>query len=184
MKIIETDRLILRTWKSEDAESYFQINQDPNVIEFLLGTLTKEQVQEFITNSNLTFKEMGFCLFATELKETNKLIGFIGLSAPKFVAHFMPAVEIGWRLGSKYWGKGYATEGAKAVIKFGFNNLNLDEIVSFTVAGNKRSIAVMEKLGMIRDLEGDFNHPLLSLDHKLSKHVLYRLKRKQNEKTS
>ncbi len=90
-------------------------------------------------------------------------------------AHFTPAVEIGWRLGSKNWGKGYATEGAKAALEYGFKNCGLSEIVSFTVPNNERSIAVMERIGMKRDLEGDFAHPKLEVEHPLSKHVLYRI---------
>lgn len=88
-------------------------------------------------------------------------------------SHFTPAVEVGWRLGSQYWNKGYATEGAKACVEYGFNQCGLKEIVSFTVPANIRSIRVMEKIGMMRDLNGDFAHPKLLQEHKLSKHVLY-----------
>jgi len=177
MNIIETERLILRTWKDKDSEEYYCINQDPKVIELLLGSLTMQEVADFMHTMNEQFAKLGFTLFAAEEKSTGKLIGFIGLNPPKWDSHFTPCVEIGWRLGSQYWNQGYATEGAEAVLEYGFNKCGLTEIVSFTVPENIRSIRVMEKIGMKRDLSGDFAHPKLASDHKLSKHVLYRIKR-------
>ncbi len=126
MKIIETERLILRTWQQEDAEAYFQINQDPKVIECLRGPMNMEQVNDFILAVNNHGDKHGYTLWATELKETKELIGFIGLNYTDWEAPFTPAVEIGWRLGSQYWGKGYATEGAKAALDFGFNKIGLE----------------------------------------------------------
>lgn len=179
--IIETERLYLRTWHPLDAKPYFDINQDPKVIEFLGGSLTIEQINQFIPAVNLHQEKLGFTLWAAELKLTKDLIGYIGLNHTDFFepygAPFSPAVEVGWRLGSQYWGNGYATEGAKAALDFGFNTVGLDEIVSFTVPMNQRSLRVMEKIGLQRDLEGDFRHPKLALDHPLSQHVLYRLKK-------
>lgn len=169
--------MILRTWKKEDAESYFQINQNPKVIEFLRGSLTKEQVDYFIDGANQQMDQYGYTLWATELKKTGELMGFIGLNYTDWPAHFTPAVEIGWRLDSQFWGKGYATEGAKASLEYGFNQCSLKEIVSFTVSDNTRSIHVMEKAGMMKDLRGDFAHPMLDPDHRLSKQVLYRIKK-------
>jgi RimJ/RimL family protein N-acetyltransferase len=179
MNIIETDRLILRTWKEEDAEPYYQINQDPKVIEFLRGPLTIKQCRDFTVAANRHQDELGYTLWAAELKENGVLIGFIGLNDPDFFSAsdlpFTPHIEIGWRLGSQYWGKGYATEGAKACLAYGFEKVRLSEIVSFTVPQNLRSIRVMEKIGMKRDPKGDFEHPKLAPDHRLSKHVLYRI---------
>jgi RimJ/RimL family protein N-acetyltransferase len=173
--IIETERLILRTWKKEDAEAYFQINQDPKVIEFLRGPLTIEQVNEFIPAVNSHGNMHGYTLWTACLKETGELIGFIGLNYTDWESHFTPAVEVGWRLGSQFWGKGYATEGAKASLDYGFKKCGLKEIISFTVPANVRSIRVMEKIGLKRDLNGDFAHPKLPADHHLSQHILYRL---------
>ena len=102
-------------------------------------------------------------------------MGFIGLNYIAWAAAFAPAVEVGWRLGSVYWGKGYATEGAKACLNYGFRKCGLKEIVSFTVPANVRSIQVMQKIGLRRDWNGDFAHPKLPADHPLSEHVLYRL---------
>jgi RimJ/RimL family protein N-acetyltransferase len=159
MKIIETDRLILRTWKDEDADALWHINQDSKVTEFLLGSMTMEKVKEFIQVCNESFEAEQFCFFATEVKATSDLIGFIGLNRIKWEAHFTPAIEIAWRLGSQYWNKGYAQEGAKAVLDYGFNKIGLCEIVSFTIPDNARSVRVMEKIGMRRDLQGDFINP-------------------------
>ena len=99
------------------------------------------------------------------------------LRVPSFETHFTPCVEIGWRLAAAFWNRGYATEGARAALAFGFEQLGLDEIVSYTVPGNVRSRRVMEKIGMVHDPGGDFEHPLLPPGHHLSRHVLYRLKR-------
>ena len=174
MKMIETDRLILRTWREEDAEPYFYLNQDPKVIEFLRGPLSMDQVKDFMTVTNEHQEKYGYSLWASVLKESNEFIGFIGLNYIDWKAHFTPAVEVGWRLALQYWGKGFATEGAKAALDFGFRECGLTEIVSFTVPANVRSIHVMEKIGMKRDFNGDFAHPKLPVDHPLSQHILYR----------
>lgn len=177
MKVIETERLILRTWKEGDADVYFRINQDPKVTEFLLGPLSMEQVKEFIVAKKKQSDERGYTLWAVELKETKEFIGFIGLNYTDWPAHFTPAVEVGWRLGSEYWGKGYATEGAKACLDYGFNKCGLREIVSFTVPANVRSIRVMEKIGLRRDMDGDFAHPKLTAGHPLLNQILYKIGR-------
>ena len=132
------------------------------------------EAQDFIRANNQYLKKDKRCLFAATLKETNELIGVIGLSSPTFEAHFTPCVEIGWRLASTHWGRGYATEGAEAVLQYGFTKSGLNEIVSFTIPANLRSVCVMEKIGMHRDAKGDFAHPKLPADHQLSQHILYR----------
>ena len=175
--IIQTERLILRLWKPEDMQPYYEINQDPEVIRYLRGPLTMEQVQDFIPAANAHYDRHGYTLWAVEFKETGELIGFIGLNYIDWKAPFTPAVEIAWRLGLHFWGNGYATEGARAVLEYGFMVLGIQKIVSFTVPANTRSIWVMERIGLQRDANGDFNHPKLSLDHPLSQHVLYKLTR-------
>jgi RimJ/RimL family protein N-acetyltransferase len=175
MKVIETERLILRTWQEDDALPYSKINQDPKVIEFLRGPMTLDDAKEFIQRHNDFFATQHMCFFAAELKATGELIGFIGLQAPYFAAHFTPCIEIGWRLAAEHWGKGYAPEGAHAVLDYAFNKMKLKEIVAYTVPANVRSIRVMEKIGMQRDINGDFAHPGLPANHKLSHHVLYRI---------
>lgn len=181
---IETKHLILREWLPEDLPFFAAINQDPRVMECLLKPLTKEETAAMIEKIQRHFKLHGFGLFACILKQTSNCIGFVGLSIPEFTAHFTPCVEIGWRLSSHAWGKGYATEAAKALLKAGFEQFNLQEIVSFTVPTNKRSIRVMEKIGMTRDLNGDFDHPKVPDNHLLKAHVLYRITKADYDKLS
>jgi ribosomal-protein-alanine N-acetyltransferase len=114
-----------------------------------------------------------------EEKSSSTFIGCIGLNRPNFQAHFTPAVEVGWRLARPFWGKGYATEAAKKAIEYGFEEVNLSEIVSFTAKINERSIAVMKRLEMTHNCKENFNHPNLPSGHILEPHVLYRLRREQ-----
>jgi len=177
MQSIFTDRLVLRDWLAEDVAPFSVINQDPQVMEFFPNILSVEETRVFISKIRAHLKQHGFGLYACALRETNALIGFVGLSIPTFDSHFTPCVEIGWRLSSSHWDQGFATEAAQTVLKIGFEQFNLKEIVSFTVPQNLRSRHVMEKLGMKHDEADDFNHPNLSLTHPLSMHVLYRLQK-------
>jgi RimJ/RimL family protein N-acetyltransferase len=177
--ILNTERLILRTWRKADIEPMALIDQDKKVCEFLPSIGSKKTTTAIIKKSIAHYQRKGFSLYAVELKATGEMIGFLGLITPSFEAHFMPAVEIGWRLASKHWNKGYATEGAKAVLNHAFMNLNLSEVISFTVINNHASRRVMEKIGLQHDLKDDFNHPKLPDDSPLKKHVLYRLTKAQ-----
>ncbi|HAT8742752.1 TPA: GNAT family N-acetyltransferase [Legionella pneumophila] len=179
MHIIKTSRLILRPWHEQDSKPFFEINHDEKVLEFLSGSMSEEQINEFMRHQNAQLETRHYMLWAVELQNTDELIGFIGLNYFDKPAHFSPAVEIGWRLGSQYWGYGYATEGALASLDYGFNQLKPNEIVAFTVPDNLRSRKVMEKIGMTHDINGSFAHPKLPLNHRLSNHVLYRIKREQ-----
>jgi RimJ/RimL family protein N-acetyltransferase len=143
------------------------------------SALTLTETKNFIASMDQYFAEHGFGLWATVIKETETFIGFVGLKKRTFEAAFTPCVEIGWRIASAYWSKGYATEGAKAVLKAGFNTYSLKAITSWTAAINKASMRVMEKIGMIRDVHGDFYHPQLPIERRLARHVLYRLTQKQ-----
>ncbi|MBL7481108.1 GNAT family N-acetyltransferase [Legionella bononiensis] len=179
MNSLETSRLILRDWKDEDVSPFFLMNQDPKVMEYFPGVWTMDMVHSFITRMKSQLVNKGFTLWAVEEKETQAFIGFIGLNAPSWEAHFTPCVEIGWRLASSSWGKGYATEGAQAVLEFAFHHLKLKKVVSFTVPDNLRSRRVMEKIGMTRVSDGDFLHPNLEPSHPLARHVLYVIQSEQ-----
>ncbi|MSR88533.1 MAG: N-acetyltransferase [Candidatus Margulisbacteria bacterium] len=174
LKSIETNRLILRLWTEADLVPFFEMNQDPKVIEFFPGAMSHDQVELFFKKVLLQFETNGYGFWAVELKRTGEFIGYTGLAHVMFDAPFTPAVEIGWRLASEHWGQGYATEAALAVMNFVGEFLSLSEIVSFTVPQNLRSQNVMKKIGMERDVLGDFNHPRLDENHPLSLHVLYR----------
>jgi RimJ/RimL family protein N-acetyltransferase len=172
---IRTERTCLRRWRAVDREPFARINADPRVAEFLHDPLTREQSDAMIDRIEAHFTERGFSLWAVELPGISLLAGCLGLQVPRFEAHFTPCVEIAWRLAPEHWGRGFATEAARAVLAFGFEVLGLPEIVSFGVRENQRSRRVMERLGMTTDPREDFDHPALDVGHPLSRHVLYRL---------
>ncbi len=145
-------------------------------MEFFPKRLTREESDAMIDRIEDHFRSKGFGLYAAELRDDGRFIGYIGLHTPTFEAHFTPCVEIGWRLASDVWGQGLATEGARAVVRHAFEKLKLNEIVSFTVPANQRSVRVMDKIGMTRDAADDFEHPSLPAGHPLRRHVLYRLR--------
>jgi 3-dehydroquinate dehydratase/shikimate dehydrogenase len=173
---IRTNRLILRQWDSTDLEPFANLNADPRVREHFPGIQTKKESDLSASIISDHIKKYGWGLWAAALIQTGEFIGFIGLAEVPFKTEFTPAVEIGWRLAFEYWGKGYATEGAKASISYGFNTLNLNEIVSFTAVKNMRSRAVMERIGMHHDPDGDFDHPKIQESSPVKRQVLYRLK--------
>lgn len=173
---IKTERLILRPWKEEDFDSFARLNADPRVMEFFPGLLTKEESDQSAQRICKAMQEQGWGFWAAAIPDVCDFIGFVGLARVNFIANFTPAIEVGWRLAFDFWNKGYATEGAQAALKYGFENLHLDEIVSFTAVNNMRSRRVMEKIGMQHDEKDDFDHPKLPQDHPLSRHVLYRIR--------
>ncbi|GMU60570.1 MAG: N-acetyltransferase [Myxococcaceae bacterium] len=173
---LQTERLLLRAWRDEDLAPFARLNADPVVSRFLPAKLTRAQSDALAGRIRFFMAAEGWGLWATELKDTREFIGFLGLSRPTFEAPFTPCVEVGWRLASPYHGRGLASEGARAVVNFGFHNLGLDELVAFTVPDNLPSRRVMEKLGMTRDPREDFDHPRLPEGHPLRRHVLYRLR--------
>src|ERR1700722_8979536 len=139
MEQIETDRLILREWLPEDVAPFIALNKDPRVMEWMPKLLTAEESIAFVDKIRARFEKQGFGMFACVIKDTGEFIGFVGLNVPEFEAHFTPCVEIGWRLAYHAWGKGYASEAARAVLQVGFEKYVLKEIVAFTVPANVRS---------------------------------------------
>jgi RimJ/RimL family protein N-acetyltransferase len=174
---VTTARLILRPWRDEDVPAFAALNADPEVMEHFPNTLDRAESDTRVEGIRAHFARHGFGLWAVEVPGVAPFIGFVGLSIPTFEAPFTPCVEIGWRLARAFWGQGYATEAARAVLKFGFETLCLAEIVSYTVPANRRSRAVMERIGMTRDPLADFDHPLLPEGHPLRRHVFYRVGR-------
>jgi len=171
---LKTERLLLRRWREGDRQPFGRQSADPVVMRYMLGTLTREESDAFVDRIEKHFDEHGFGLWAVEVPGVAPFVGFVGLSVPRFDAHFMPAVEIGWRLDRPNWGRGYATEAAAATLADGFGRVGLREIVSFTIPTNLKSIAVMERLGMTRDPSDDFEHPGIPKGHPYRRHVLYR----------
>ncbi len=171
---LRTPRLRLRRWLPGDRDAFAAINADPEVMRYLPGPLTREQSDAMVDRIEAHFETHGFGLWAVEVRGEAPCAGFIGLAVPRFEAHFTPCVEIGWRLASSHWGQGYATEGAAAALRYGFESLNLNEIISMTVPKNVASRRVMEKIGLNHDPSGDFDHPMFPDDPRLCRHVLYR----------
>jgi len=174
---LRTKRLILRPWKEEDLKPFAALNADARVMEYFPVPLTREESDGQARRIMQKFQENGWGLWAVEVPGKSEFIGFIGLNQTTFSAHFTPAVEVGYRLAYEFWGQGYATEGALEALRFGFETLELEEIVSFTAATNIRSQQVMQKLGMHRDAKDDFDHPKVAEGSSLRRHVLFRLLR-------
>jgi RimJ/RimL family protein N-acetyltransferase len=174
---VRTQRLVLRRWRAEDLEPFAEMNADPLTMRFMPGVLTPDETGELVARFEAHHRLHGFGVWALEVPGVAPFIGYTGLQRVGFAAPFAPAVEIGWRLSPAHWGMGYATEAALAALRTGFETLNLDQIVSFTVAANKSSWSVMERLGMHRDASEDFDHPRLPVGHTLRRHILYRLTR-------
>ncbi|HEY2385389.1 MAG TPA: GNAT family N-acetyltransferase [Candidatus Binatia bacterium] len=174
---LRTERLVLRDWRDDDLAPFATLNADPRVTEFLPGPLTAAESDALAARIRAALARHGFGLWAVQIAGGAPFIGFVGLSMPLFAATFTPCTEIGWRLASQHWGHGYASEAARAALGYGFERLGLDEIVAFTSAGNVRSRAVMERIGMTRSPADDFEHPSLSENDPLRPHVLYRARR-------
>lgn len=174
---LRTERLLLRPFEDDDRAGFAELNADPAVMEHLPTPLTRAESDAMVERIRGQFEEHGFGLWALELEGTGAFLGFTGLSRPRFTAPFTPCVEVGWRLARAHWGHGYATEAAREAVRFGFENLGLAELVSFTVPENFRSRRVMERLGFTHHPGDDFDHPLLPVNSPLRRHVLYRRRR-------
>jgi RimJ/RimL family protein N-acetyltransferase len=174
----ETPRLALRVWQQRHRAPFAAMNADAQVMRYFAAPLSAAQSDASVDGWLGQFAAQGWSNWAVELLASGEFIGFIGLSVPRRALPFCPCVEIGWRLKRSAWGMGYATEGAKACLRVGFERLGLDEIVSFTALANRPSVAVMQRIGM-RDARADFEHPALPEGHPLRPHCLYRISRAQ-----
>ena len=171
----DTPRLRLRHWRESDRAPFAAMGMDPEVMRYLPSLLSREASDRSIDAWQAQHAERGWSNWAIELRATGAFLGFAGLTVPVRQLPCTPCVEIGWRLARAHWGQGYATEAAREVLRIGFEDIGLDEIVSFTAAVNARSWALMERLGMVRD--DDFAYPTFEPSHELSRHRLYRLTR-------
>lgn len=170
-----TARLVLRAWKTGDEAAFAELNADAVVTQYLLGPFTLERSNAQVESFREHFAKHGFGRWAVELPGEASFIGTEGLSVVPYASHFTPSVEVAWRLARPYWGRGFASEAARAALSFGFEHARLQEIVALTVPANARSRAVMERLGMTRKPEDDFDHPVVPDGHALKRHVLYRM---------
>lgn len=174
---IETERLVLRPWRDEDLDAFAAINGDPRVYDWLGGPISREQTAAMMTRVNDHIARHGFGFFAAERKDDGRLVGMIGLQVIRDELPPAPGIELGWRLAVDDQGTGLATEGAAAVLAWGFANLDRDELIAFTAHNNLRSQTVMRRIGMAHDPARDFDHPVLAENHPLRRHVVFVAKR-------
>ena len=169
------ETVVLRQWSDADLIPYAAMNADPEVMRHFPAMLTAEESAASLERLRRGIDLRGWGIWAVEVN--NELAGFTGLSVPNFEAPFMPCTEIGWRFRREFWGRGIATRAAREALRYGFDTLKLLEIVSFTATSNTRSQLLMQRLGFERDLDGDFDHPAVPIEHPVRRHVLYRLPR-------
>ena len=172
-----TERLILRTWREEDRAPFAAMNADPVVMQHYPETLTEAESNAIVDRLEQTYAETGMTLFAVEEQASGRFIGMIGLKPVADQLPIAPAIELGWRLAADVWGQGLATEGARAVVRLGFDEFGLDRLLAFTTPRNAASRRVMQKIGLVRDTQADFDHPALPPDHPLLRHVVYSVDR-------
>jgi RimJ/RimL family protein N-acetyltransferase len=170
-------RLILRAWQDSDRAPFAEMSTDPAVMEYLRPLPTKQSSDAWIDFQIEHQLSHGFCMWAVELRSSGAFVGSVGLLTINFSAHFTPAVEVGWRLASAFWGHGFATEAARKALEFGFGEIFLPEIVAHASVRNTRSRHVMSKLGMSHNDADDFDHPRLGGSDQLRRQVLYRVTR-------
>jgi len=168
------ENIILRQWNDSDLEPFAAMNSDPEVMRHFPALLSRAESEASLNRLRAGIEERGWGNWAVEVDGV--FAGFTGLSSPRFTAAFTPCVEIGWRFRREFWGRGVAFRAALQALAYGFSSLRLSEIVSFTAVGNDRSRRLMERLGFTRDLNGDFDHPLIPEGNAVRRHVLYRKK--------
>ncbi|QSE98886.1 GNAT family N-acetyltransferase [Fulvivirga lutea] len=170
--LFQSSRIGFRLWSDNDLTPLAQLNADPAVMKYFPSTVNESDTAKWINKQNGDYKKYGYCYYAVDLLDTHELIGFIGLSYKELDTDFSPCTDIGWRLATKFQGKGLATEGAERCLEFGFESLKLKEIVAIAPEVNLPSINVMQKIGM--KFECHFEHPQLSDYPDLKKCVLYK----------
>ena len=175
---IATERLILRQWEESDLLPFYKLNSDPEVMKYFPALLSREESDQFASENRLRIDQNGWGLWAVEEKKSQTFVGFVGLNQPKVELPFSPCIEVGRRLAKEYWGKGYATEAGRKALKYAFDVLEVSEVVSFTAATNRRSEAVMQRLGLA-NAHSKFSHPEVPPHSQLCEHILYRISLEQ-----
>jgi ribosomal-protein-alanine N-acetyltransferase len=168
---LETRRLLLRRWRDDDRAAFHALNSDPLVMATIGPVMSRAESDAFMNRIEHRFDEHGFGLWCVD--RDGEALGFTGLAVP----WFRDGVEVGWRIRSEHWGHGYAPEAATECLRFAFADVGLDEVISFTAVSNAKSRRVMEKIGLHRDHDGDFDHPGVPDGSPLRPHVLYRISR-------
>lgn len=171
--MLETERLILRRWRSGDREPWAAMNADPEVMGYYERRLTVAESDARIERLEQHFDDHGFGEYAVERRADGVFLGMVGLATLEAPIPLAPGVEAGWQLARHAWGQGYATEAARAAMDDGFARLGLKEIVAFTATTNLPSQAVMDRIGMTRRPDLDFDHPMLPEGHILRRHLVW-----------
>lgn len=177
---LETERLWLRPWRGADLAPFTAMNADPRVMEHFPAPFTPEESEAQVERFRLCWQRHGIGRFAVEEKASGRFLGMVGVSPVDYETPFTPAHEIAWRLVAEAWGRGLASEAARRCLEDAFRRVGLAEVVAMTALPNRRSEAVMLRIGMARDPEGDFEHPLVEPGHPLRAHLLYRLRNPAN----
>jgi len=177
---LESERLLLRSWRDEDVRQWVAMSADPRVMRFFPSTYEADRATVMAQTFRERLEADGYGWWVLEAKNVSPFVGVIALQKVPFEAHFTPAFEIGWRLKPEFWGRGYASEGSKLATLFAFDVLNLDEIVAMSAVQNIPSQRVMERLGMTHDPRDDFDNPRLEDGHPLRRHALWRLASQNN----
>ena len=172
--VVTTARLVLRPFTDVDREPFFALNTHPDVVASLGTSPSRAESDAMVERYTAELEREGWGFWAVEVLGGAPFVGMVGLHRLPPWIPAAPAVEAGWRLHPDHWGHGYATEAAAASLRYGFGEAGLDEIVAYTTTVNTRSQAVMERLGMVRDVDADFDHPQVPEGHPLRRHVLYR----------
>lgn len=178
MTNLNTERLLLRQWQQSDYQPFAELNASARVMAHFPSTLSRAESDEAADRYTDFIEQHGWGFWAAELKETGEFIGFIGISSPALKLPFSPCIEIGWRLSERFWGFGYATEGALASLEYAFTHVDTDEVVSMTTTTNTNSEKVMQRIGMQNSHE-NFLYPTMDPEHELAEHLLYKISRQQ-----
>ncbi len=153
---VQTPRIIMRDWEDGDLEHFARINSDPLVMEFYPERLDDKASENLVKNFQKHIDQKGYGFFALEHAETKAFMGFAGLARVPSDLPFAPAVELAWRLDYDYWGSGYASEIANALIEKAFGDYGLDQIVAYCMQDHGRAVHILEKLGFSEDKKGAF----------------------------
>ena len=175
--MIETDRLVLRGWIEGDVAPFHAMCTDPTVMEYLGPPLSLGDAEAAAARQNALLADIGYCFWAVERKADRAFLGFCGLKPGAPGTPIEGRIEIGWRFAAEYWGRGYAREAAAASLAWGWKNGDADNIWAMTVLANARSWGLMERLGMTRRHDLNFDHPQPSLEARLKPHIVYRIGR-------
>lgn len=175
--MIETERLILRGWRESDVDPFHAMGNDPEVMEFLGPFLSRADAEAAAERQNETLAALGFCFWALERREDGAFLGFCGVKLGREDTPIHDEIEIGWRLARPYWRQGYAREAAQASLDWVWDNLDVDSVAAITAVGNAKSWGLMERLGMVRAPEDDFDHPIVPVGNPIRPHITYRIAR-------